>query len=61
RIGMTVTDVFNTLKNGNKLETTDFKSYRYSKSDTRAVFITFAMTFGTTFKEKLMENKYSHE
>jgi outer membrane receptor protein involved in Fe transport len=61
RIGMTVTDIFNTLKNGNELETTDFKSYRYVKSDTRAVFITFAMTFGTAFKEKIMENKYSPE
>jgi hypothetical protein len=61
RIGITVTDVFNTLKNGSKLETEDFRSYRYAKSDTRAVFLTFAMTFGTAFKEKLMENKYSHE
>ena len=61
RIGLTITDVFNTLKNGNEILTDEFRSYRTSKSDTRAVLLTFAMTFGTTFKEKLMENKYSPE
>lgn len=61
RIGLTVTDMFNTLKYGNEIVTEDFRSSRISKSDTRAVLLTFAMTFGTTFKEKLMENTYSGE
>jgi outer membrane receptor protein involved in Fe transport len=61
RIGLTVTDVFNTLQNGNEIITADFRSYRISKSDTRAVLLTFAMTFGAAFKEKIMENKYSGE
>ena len=61
RIGLTVTDVFNTLEYGNEILTDQFRSYRISKSDTRAVLLTFAMTFGMAFKEKLMENKYSGE
>jgi hypothetical protein len=61
RLGLTVTDVFNTLKNGNQIYTDEFKITRTSKSDTRAVLLTFAMTFGSAFKEKLMENKFSPE
>jgi outer membrane receptor protein involved in Fe transport len=61
RIGLTVTDVFNTLKYGNEIVTDEFRSYRVSKSDTRAILLTFGMTFGTTFKEKIMENTYSGE
>jgi outer membrane receptor protein involved in Fe transport len=61
RLGLTVTDVFNTLENGSTVVTPDFKSTRISKSDTRAVLLTFAMTFGSAFREKLMENKFSAE
>lgn len=61
RIGLTVTDVFNTLQNGSNVYNTDFTIKRSSKSDTRAVMLTFAMTFGSAFKEKLMENKFSAE
>jgi hypothetical protein len=61
RLGLTVTDVFNTLENGSTVVTPDFKSTRISKSDTRAVLLTFAMTFGSAFREKLMDNKFSAE
>ncbi len=61
RLGLTVIDVFNTLKNGNTIYTSAFTSTRSSKSDTRAVLLTFAITFGSVFKEKLMENKFSVE
>ena len=61
RLGLTITDVFNTLENGNQINTEDFTINRISKSDTRVVLLTFAMTFGTAFKEKLMENKFSAE
>jgi outer membrane receptor protein involved in Fe transport len=61
RIGLTVTDVFNTLENGSQINTEDFTITRLTKSDTRVVLLTFAMTFGTAFKEKLMENKFSAE
>ncbi len=61
RIGLVVTDIFNTLQNGSNTYGTNFSGYRISKSDTRAVMITYALTFGTSFKEKLMENKFSIE
>lgn len=61
RLGLIVTDVFNTQKNGFVWETKDFNFNRIFKVDTRAVLLTFAYTFGTTFKEKLMENKFSND
>lgn len=41
--------------------TPDFNFSRIFKVDTRAVLLTFAYTFGTSFKEKLMENKFSND
>lgn len=61
RIGLVVTDIFNTLQNGSNTYGTNFSGYRISKSDTRAILLTYALTFGTSFKEKLMENKFSIE
>ena len=61
RLGITVTDIFNTLKSGFINNTSEFKSYRYSKADTRALMITFAWSFKAAFKEKLLENKFSTE
>ncbi len=61
RIGLIVTDIFNTQKNGLIWETQDFNLSRIFKVDTRAVLLTFAYTFGTSFKEKLMENKFSND
>jgi outer membrane receptor protein involved in Fe transport len=61
RLGLVITDVFNTQKNGNVWNTQDFNFSRISKVDTRAILLTFAYTFGTSFKEKLMENKFSND
>ncbi len=61
RLGLVVTDIFNTLQNGSNTYGTNFSGYRISKSDTRAIMLTYALTFGTSFKEKLMENKFSIE
>ncbi len=61
RIGLVVTDIFNTLQNGTNAQGSNFSAYRISKSDTRAILITFAHSFGSSFKEKLMENKFSIE
>ncbi len=61
RLGLIVTDIFNTQKNGFIWETNDFNFSRIFKVDTRAVLLTIAYTFGTTFKEKLMENKFSND
>ncbi len=61
RLGLVVVDVFNTLKSGSKNFTTDFVSNRTQKADTRAIMLTFAYTFRSAFKEKLLENKFSKE
>ncbi len=61
RFGLIVTDIFNTQKNGFIWNTPDFNFSRIFKVDTRAVLLTFAYTFGTSFKEKLMENKFSND
>jgi outer membrane receptor protein involved in Fe transport len=59
RLGLTVTDIFNTFKSG-YINTTDaFSNYRYGKADTRAFIITFAWFFKSVFREKLLENKFS--
>jgi outer membrane receptor protein involved in Fe transport len=59
RLGLTVTDVFNTFKSGYINNTAAFSNYRYGKADTRAFVITFAYFFKSAFKEKLLENKFS--
>ena len=61
RFGLIVTDIFNTQKNGFIWDTPDFSFSRIFKVDTRAILLTFAYTFGTSFKEKLMENKFSND
>ncbi|MCD0465686.1 TonB-dependent receptor domain-containing protein [Flavobacterium sp. ENC] len=61
RLGLVVTDMFNTLESGYKNNTSLFNSNRTSKSDTRALLLTFAYTFKSDFKEKLLENQFSTE
>ncbi|MBB4801940.1 outer membrane receptor protein involved in Fe transport [Flavobacterium nitrogenifigens] len=61
RLGLVVTDMFNTLESGYKNNTLLFRNYRTSKSDTRALMVTFAYTFRSDFKEKLLENQFSTE
>ena len=61
RLGLTVTDMFNTLESGYKNNTALFSNHRTNKSDTRALMVTFAYTFKSDFKEKLLENQFSTE
>lgn len=61
RLGITITDLLNTLKSGYNNYASSFMQYRYSKADTRAIMVTFACTFRSAFKEKLLENKFSAE
>lgn len=61
RLGLVVTDMFNTLESGFKNNTALFSNNRTSKSDTRALILTFAYTFKSDFKEKLLENQFSTE
>ena len=61
RLGLTVVDIFNTLKSGYINNTSDFSNNRTSKADTRAIMLTFAYTFKSAFKEELLENQFSKE
>lgn len=61
RLGIAITDLLNTLQSGNNNFTTAFIQTRYSKADTRAIMVTFAYSFKSTFKDKLLENKFSTE
>jgi Outer membrane protein beta-barrel family len=61
RIVLIATDIFNTQRNGFLINDPNFTFSRIFKVDTRAVLVTFAYTFGTKFKEKLMENKFSND
>jgi outer membrane receptor protein involved in Fe transport len=61
RLGLVMVDVFNTLKSGGYTSTVDFLSNRTSKADTRALMLTFAYSFRSAFKEKLLDNQFSKE
>jgi len=61
RIGLTITDIFNTFKSGYINNTTEFSNYRYAKADTRAIIVTFAWSFRSAVKEKMLENKFSRD
>lgn len=61
RLGLVATDMFNTLESGYKNNTLLFSNNKTSKSDTRALMLTFAYTFRSDFKEKLLENQFSTE
>ncbi len=60
-LGIVVTDVFNTQANGYTAYASNFSYNRKFKIDTRAVLVTFAYSFGTKFKEELIENKFSND
>ena len=61
RLGATITDIFNTQESGFITIDSNFTFSRIFKQDTRAVMITFGYTFGTSFKEKLMENRFKND
>jgi hypothetical protein len=47
--GIVITDVFNSLKSGYKMNTQAFMNHRTQKADTRAILFTFAYTFNSAF------------
>lgn len=61
KIGLVVTDVFNTQESGLTTSDYNFTFNRSFKLDTRAIMVTFGYTFGTSFKENLMENKFKND
>jgi outer membrane receptor protein involved in Fe transport len=61
RIGIVITDIFNTQKSGFTWNTQAFDFQRTFKVDTRAILLTFAYTFNNSFKESLMKNQFSND
>jgi hypothetical protein len=61
RLGLVFSDVFNLQTTGYVMNGSNFNFTRASKADTRAILVTFAYTFGTSFKEKLMENQFKND
>ena len=61
RLGLSITDVFNTQRYGNTTSDYNFTFTRTSKLDTRAIMLTFGYTFGTSFKENVMENRFKND
>ncbi|MBU3745538.1 MAG: TonB-dependent receptor, partial [Sediminibacterium sp.] len=60
-LGMVITDVFNTQRNGFTAAGSDFTYQRNFKVDTRAVMVSFVWSFRTKLKEELLENRYSND
>jgi outer membrane receptor protein involved in Fe transport len=61
RIGLTATDIFNTQEYGFMTLDYNFDFSRVFKLDTRAIMLTFGYTFGTSFRENLMENRFKND
>jgi outer membrane receptor protein involved in Fe transport len=61
RLGLTITDIFDTQEYGFVTSDYNFEFSRIFKQDTRAVMFTFGYTFGTSFSEKLMENRFKND
>lgn len=61
RLGLTVTDIFNSQKSGVRTSDSNFIFSRIFKLDTRAIMLTFGYTFKSTFRENLMENKFKND
>jgi outer membrane receptor protein involved in Fe transport len=61
RLGLTVTDIFNTQEYGFITSDNNFHFSRIFKLDTRAVMFAFGYTFGTSFKEDVMQNRFKNE
>jgi outer membrane receptor protein involved in Fe transport len=61
RLGFTVTDIFDTQAYGFNTSDHNFHFGRIFKLDTRAFMFTFGYTFGTSFKDDVMENRFKNE
>jgi outer membrane receptor protein involved in Fe transport len=61
RLGLAITDIFDTQEYGFITSDDNFTFSRIFKLDTRALMLTFGYTFGTTFKDKLMENRFKND
>lgn len=61
RLGVVVTDIFNTQESGFITSDSNFTFSRIFKQDTRAVMVTFGYSFRSSLKENLMENRFKND
>lgn len=61
RLGLAVTDIFDTQESGTRLSTPEFEFIRIFKIDTRAALLTFTYSFRSLAKEELLENKFKND
>lgn len=61
RLGLAVTDVFDTQESGVRLSIPDFEFSRIFKIDSRAALLTFTYSFRSQAREELLENKFKND
>jgi len=61
RLGVVVTDIFNTQESGFITSDSNFTFSRIFKQDTRALMVTFGYSFRSSLKESLMENRFKND
>lgn len=61
RLGLAVTDIFDTQQSGFRLSAPDFEFSRIFKLDTRAALLSFTYSFRSLAKEELLENKFKND
>jgi outer membrane receptor protein involved in Fe transport len=61
KLGIVFTDIFDTQKSGTITSDDNFQFSRIFKLDTRAIMVTFGYTFGTSFRENVMENRFRND
>lgn len=61
RLGLALTDIFDTQRSGLRLSAPDFDFQRSFKIDSRAALLTFAYSFRSQAKEELLENKFKND
>ena len=61
KLGLVLSDIFDTQKSGLITSDYNFNFSRITKLDTRAIMATFGYTFGTSFKENVMENRFRND
>ncbi|MBV6442640.1 MAG: TonB-dependent receptor [Haliscomenobacteraceae bacterium CHB4] len=61
RLGLALTDIFDTQRSGLRLAAPDFDFQRSFKIDSRAALLTFTYSFRSQAKEELLENKFKND
>lgn len=61
KLGLALTDIFDTQRSGLRLSAPEFEFQRSFKIDSRAILLTFTYSFRSQAKEELLENKFKND